>query len=71
MVVFGLKAVAQRALLVVEAQLLDEGAVQHDQRLRPRRVAAVLDAVGRVGHRLGQRDEDGHVFRPATGHDAR
>ena len=65
-----LEAVAQRALLVVEAELLDQRAVQHDQRLRPRRVAGMLDAVLRIGHRLGQRDQDGHVFRPAAGHHA-
>ena len=41
----GLDAVAQRALLVVEAQLLDDRPVQDDQRLGARRLAAVLDPV--------------------------
>ena len=66
----GLEAVAQRALLVVEAELLDQRAVQHDQGLRPRRVAGMLDAVLRIGHRLDQRDQDRHVFRSAAGHHA-
>ena len=66
----GLEAVAQRALLVVEVQRLGDRAVDGNQRLRPRRVAGVLDAVFGVRHRFGQRHQHRHVFRPAAGHDA-
>jgi len=65
----GLDAVTQRALLEVEAELLDEGTVQDDQGLGARGIAAVLDAVARVGHRLDQRDQDGHVLGPTASHD--
>ena len=55
----GLEAVAQHALLVVEAELLDDRAVEDDQRLGARRVAAVLDAVSRVGHGLDRATSTG------------
>ena len=66
----GLEAVAHHALLVVEAELLDDRAVQHDQRLAARRVAAVLDAVAGIRHRLDERHQDRHVLGPAAGHHA-
>ena len=64
------EAVAQRALRIVEAELLDDGAVEDDQRVAARRVAAVLDAVFRIAHGFDQRDEHRHVFGPAAGHHA-
>src|SRR3546814_10033381 len=46
-----LEAVAQHALRVVEIQLLDDRSIEHDQRFRTRRVAAVFDAIDRIDHR--------------------
>ena len=57
-------------LRVVEAERLDDRAVQDDERLAARRVAAVLDAVARIGHGFDERDQERHVFRPAARHDA-
>jgi hypothetical protein len=66
----GLEPVAHHALGVVEAELLDDRAVHHDERLAAGRVAAVLDAVVRIDHGLDQRNQHRHVFRPASGHHA-
>src|SRR5258705_732920 len=63
-------AVAQSTLRIVESELLDDGTVQDDQRVGTRRIAAVLDAVFGIAHRLDQRDEYWHVFGLAAGHDA-
>jgi hypothetical protein len=64
----GLESVTHRALLEIEAQLADDGPVQQDDRLGARRVAAVFHAILGVGHRLGQRNQNRHVFRAAARH---
>ena len=64
------EAVAQSALRIVEAKLLDKRAVEHDQRVAARRVAAVLDAVLGVAHGFDRRDEHRHVLGTAAGHHA-
>ena len=46
------------------------GPFEHDQGLRARRVAAVFDAIDRIGHRFGKRNQDRHVLGAAAGHHA-
>ena len=66
----GQESVAQCALRVVELQLPNHRSIENDQCVSARRVAAVLHAIARVGHRLDDRDQDGHEFRSAARHHA-
>jgi outer membrane receptor protein involved in Fe transport len=56
--------------LVIEAELLDDRAVDDDHRLQSRRRAEVACIEIRLRHRFDDTDQDRHVLGAAAGHDA-